>query len=97
MVAHTMPCRAGQVKRRSLNAVEKPRMFGEEVFLVARQRPVRTVIRGELEAPIRARIKPDSPFLAGNGAPGRTRTCDPRLRRPVLYPTELRAHIEGNA
>ena len=25
------------------------------------------------------------------GAPGRARTCDPRLRRPVLYPTELRA------
>ena len=25
------------------------------------------------------------------GAPGRTRTCGPRLRRPVLYPTELRA------
>ena len=24
-------------------------------------------------------------------APGRTRTCDPRLRRPPLYPTELRA------
>ena len=27
------------------------------------------------------------------GAPGRIRTCDPRLRRPMLYPTELRAHI----
>ena len=27
------------------------------------------------------------------GAPGRTRTCDPRLRRPMLYPAELRAHI----
>ena len=27
-----------------------------------------------------------------NGAPGRIRTCDPRLRRPMLYPTELRAH-----
>ena len=27
------------------------------------------------------------------GAPGRTRTCDPRLRRPVLYPAELRAHV----
>ena len=27
------------------------------------------------------------------GAPGRTRTCDPRLRRPVLYPTELRARV----
>ena len=25
------------------------------------------------------------------GAPGRARTCDPRLRRPMLYPTELRA------
>ena len=25
------------------------------------------------------------------GAPGRTRTCNPRLRRPVLYPVELRA------
>ena len=29
----------------------------------------------------------------GNGAPGRIRTFDPRLRRPVLYPTELRARI----
>ena len=27
-----------------------------------------------------------------NGAPGWDRTNDPRLRRPVLYPTELRAH-----
>ena len=26
------------------------------------------------------------------GAPGRTRTCNPRLRRPVLCPVELRAH-----
>ena len=25
------------------------------------------------------------------GAPGRIRTCDTRLRRPVLYPAELRA------
>src|SRR5262245_52996374 len=30
-------------------------------------------------------------FAKRSGAPGRTRTCDPRLRRPVLYPTELRA------
>jgi integrase len=32
-------------------------------------------------------------------APGRTRTCDPRLRRPLLYPTELRAHgpLRGSA
>ena len=25
------------------------------------------------------------------GPPDRIRTCDPRLRRPMLYPTELRA------
>src|SRR5689334_13311572 len=29
----------------------------------------------------------------GNGAPDRTRTCGPRLRRPVLYPAELRARV----
>ena len=29
--------------------------------------------------------------LARNGAPARTRTWDPRLRRPMLYPVELRA------
>ncbi len=30
-------------------------------------------------------------LCAKSGAPGRTRTCDPRLRRPMLYPAELRA------
>ncbi len=30
-------------------------------------------------------------------APGRTRTCDPRLRRPVLYPAELRALVASSA
>ena len=30
-------------------------------------------------------------------APGRTRTCDPRLRRPVLYPTELRARATADS
>ena len=27
----------------------------------------------------------------GTGTPGRARTCNPRLRRPMLYPVELRA------
>ncbi len=27
------------------------------------------------------------------GAPGRTRTRDPRFRKPLLYPTELQAHF----
>ena len=34
-----------------------------------------------------------SPLAQRVGAPGRTRTCDPRLRRPMLYPTELRARV----
>ena len=36
--------------------------------------------------------------LARNGAPGRIRTCDPRLSRPMVYPTELlaRAVCAGN-
>ncbi|CAH1748364.1 protein of unknown function [Thauera humireducens] len=29
------------------------------------------------------------------GLPGRDRTCNPRLRRPVLYPIELRADPAG--
>ncbi len=29
------------------------------------------------------------------GTPDRIRTCDPLLRRQMLYPTELRAHL-GN-
>ena len=32
--------------------------------------------------------------IASPGAPGRTRTCDPRLRRPLLYPAELRARFQ---
>ena len=34
---------------------------------------------------------PTDPRRPVNGAPGRTRTYDPRLRRPMLYPAELRA------
>ncbi len=32
-------------------------------------------------------------YLTSYGTPGRTRTCYPRLRRPMLYPDELRALI----
>ena len=34
--------------------------------------------------------------IRGSGAPGGNRTHDPRLRKPILYPTELQAHIFGN-
>ena len=36
-------------------------------------------------------VLPDS-----HGASGRIRTCDPRLRRPLLYPAELRALGESS-
>jgi hypothetical protein len=31
-------------------------------------------------------------FFKKNGAPGVIRTRDPRIRSPMLYPAELRAH-----
>src|SRR5262245_27821269 len=40
-----------------------------------------------------ARHRSSSPAAPWHGAPGRTRTCNRRLRRPVLYPVELRAPI----
>ena len=36
-----------------------------------------------------------APFL--NGAPGRIRTCDLRIRSPALYPAELRARIDPDS
>ena len=34
--------------------------------------------------------------LSGNGALWWTRTTDPRFRKPMLYPAELRAQINTN-
>ena len=50
-----------------------------------------TTTRGsttELRPPLKPHPPPPQ---EGVGAPGRTRTCDLRLRRPLLYPAELRA------
>src|SRR5262245_15713596 len=44
-----------------------------------------------LHHPAVARQK--SRLAEADGAPGRTRTCGPRFRKPVLYPPELRARI----
>ena len=35
----------------------------------------------------------DSQALDRYGAPDTNRTCDPRFRKPLLYPTELRGHL----
>jgi hypothetical protein len=34
--------------------------------------------------------------LNSSGAPGKIRTLGQRLRRPLLYPTELLALVEGS-
>ena len=36
------------------------------------------------------------PFPVFTGAPGGSRTHDPWLRKPILYPTELRAHHKNH-
>jgi hypothetical protein len=38
-------------------------------------------------------LRADAEVIEKIGAPGGIRTPDPRLRRPMLYPTELRAHV----
>ena len=54
----------------------------------------------ELRPPHQNRLRCLNVYLNGycfqlhkfrSGAPGRNRTCNPRLRRPMLYPIELRA------
>ena len=69
-----------------------PRMSGMQCFSAKREvavpnnppRPLRTSPEPFIEIPGGSDILKD-------GAPGRIRTCDPKLRRLVLYPTELRA------
>src|SRR5947208_10416680 len=48
----------------------------------------------ERAASVQPSVTPVSHGPSESGAPGRTRTCDPRLRRPVLYPPELRARMQ---
>jgi hypothetical protein len=48
---------------------------------------LRSRVTVDLEIPQVLREKKSS------GRRGRTRTCDPLLRRQVLYPTELRARV----
>ena len=46
---------------------------------------------------VKSKIQPCCQDLPdSHGAPGRIRTCDPRLRRPLLYPAELRALGESS-
>jgi ribosomal protein S18 acetylase RimI-like enzyme len=52
-------------------------------------------VTGELRLPRGPRVWPMWREPLGGlspSAPGRTRTCDPRIRSPTLYPAELRGH-----
>src|SRR3981081_3864989 len=40
--------------------------------------------------------RPFTTITRDGGAPDRIRTCGLRLRRPSLYPAELRARVTGN-
>jgi hypothetical protein len=51
---------------------------------------VRFVRSRPSRAPV-TRLRAGRIFIVRVGAPGRNRTCNHRLRRPVLYPVELRA------
>tara|TARA_A100001388_G_C28638452_1_gene435838 strand:+ start:538 stop:777 length:240 start_codon:yes stop_codon:yes gene_type:complete len=52
-------------------------------------RQVRQGVRQVRQSDLENTVKP-LPLLEKPGDPGRTRTYNPRLRRPVLYPVELR-------
>ncbi len=43
-------------------------------------------------SPLEAWRPTQAKVIENDGAPGRTRTCDPQIRNLVLYPAELRAH-----
>ena len=68
-------------------------------------RPMTAMMVRDCEAPLAAAVgetselQPTVRWLEESGsfcgAPGRARTCNPRLRRPVLYPIELRALVES--
>jgi hypothetical protein len=52
------------------------------------RRPSRPATAAMHETPVKRLSR-----ASARGAPGWTRTSDPRLRRPLLYPTELRARV----
>ena len=61
-----------------------------EVFHLVRLRPLDLLQEGIRRSDKKAIVHE---FPKENGTPGRIRTCDPRLRRTVRYPPELRAEM----
>ena len=56
--------------------------------------PQPSALPTELRSPCQYNPPPDTGARhQARGAPGRIRTCGPRIRSPLLYPAELQAHI----
>ena len=69
-------------------------LVGEGVCRGHDERVVRCQAQGVTALRAQAWLSPWRTFAA-NGAPGGTRTPDHRLRRPMLYPSELQARVTG--
>jgi hypothetical protein len=94
VVASTEAAAAGRiVRRRQLDQLHSPaphhRLRGESRAPGSLGSARKYHARHHTSA--RRKHRPAVEVPAVVGAPGRDRTCDPRLRRPMLYPTELQA------
>src|SRR5262245_8701472 len=79
------PRRSSRVVRGGTEVRQRPfRGYGETAFAVR-------LLAREMATPEAWPRRSSPERRAKSGAPGRARTCNPRLRRPVLYPIELRA------
>ena len=86
---------AGKSPARIMPATWRSPDFGERI------KPLPAPVRAQA-APCLGGVCTPAGAVAGNegsvsigSTPGRTRTCNPWFRRPVLYPIELRTHDVG--
>ena len=89
---------AGGMRRPRVDAVENQRMkVGRQVqgraeALNERDRAALSLAKAEERSHAAPLVRDEK-----NGAPGKTRTCDPQLRKLMLYPSELRAPGHSSA
>ena len=80
-----------------INAKKREKEWGDRWDSNPRQpEPQSGTLPTELRSPPHSQYRNNAKPTPSSGAPGRTRTCNHRLRRPMLYPIELRAHGAGS-
>ena len=90
--------RGGASRRRSATRVTRglaPEVSGRLNALMVARNGCPPTQRAKSRARSADRDRPFAP--TSQHAPGRIRTCDPRLRRPSLYPAELRGPVSTNS